>query len=99
MNRAADILLPDLAVPATPKAKPWLDVFELGLLGAIWGASFLFQRVSAPEFGALPLGEIRLALGAAVLLPFLWRYRAAFPARIWPRIALVGAINSAVPFA
>ena len=99
MNRAADIVLPELAVTATPKAQPWLDAFELGLLGAIWGASFLFQRVSAPEFGALPLGEIRLALGAAVLLPFLWRDRAAFPRRIWPRIALVGAINSAVPFA
>jgi drug/metabolite transporter (DMT)-like permease len=99
MNRAADIVLPELALPAAPKAQPWLDGFELGLLGAIWGASFLFQRVSAPEFGALPLGEIRLALGAAVLLPFLWRDRAAFPLRIWPRIALVGAINSAIPFA
>jgi drug/metabolite transporter (DMT)-like permease len=97
MNRAADIVLPQLAAPV--RARPWLDGLELGLLGAIWGASFLFQRVSAPEFGALPLGEIRLALGAAVLLPFLWRDRAAFPLRIWPRIALVGAINSAVPFA
>ena len=99
MNRAADIALPELALPALPQSRPWLDAFELGLLGAIWGASFLFQRISAPEFGALPLGEIRLALGAAVLLPFLWRDRAAFPRRIWPRVALVGAINSAVPFA
>jgi drug/metabolite transporter (DMT)-like permease len=99
MNRAADIVLPELAPVAAPRAQPWLDGFELGLLGAIWGASFLFQRVSAPEFGALPLGEIRLALGAAVLLPFLWRDRTAFPPRIWPRIALVGAINSAIPFA
>jgi drug/metabolite transporter (DMT)-like permease len=89
MNRAADIVLPELAPVAAPRAQPWLDGFELGLLGAIWGASFLFQRVSAPEFGALPLGEIRLALGAAVLLPFLWRDRAAFPPRLWPRIALV----------
>ena len=97
MNRAADIVLPPRAAPAT--ARPWLDGFELGLLGAIWGASFLFQRVSAPEFGALPLGELRLLLGALVLLPFLWRDRAAFPLRIWPRIALVGAINSALPFA
>ena len=97
MNRAADIVLPVLETP-TP-ARPWLDAFELGLLGAIWGASFLFQRVSAPEFGALPLGELRLVLGAAVLLPFLWRDRAAFPLALWPRVALVGAINSAIPFA
>jgi len=97
MNRAADIVLPPVAAPV--QARPLLDAFELGLLGAIWGASFLFQRISAPQFGALPLGEIRLALGAAVLLPFLWRERAAFPRSIWPRIALVGAINSAAPFA
>ena len=97
MNRAAEIVLPELAAPVL--AKPWLDALELGLLGAIWGASFLFQRISAPQFGALPLGEIRLALGAAVLLPFLWRDRASFPRRLWPRIALVGAINSAIPFA
>jgi drug/metabolite transporter (DMT)-like permease len=97
MNRAADIVLPEIAAPAT--ARPWLDAFELGLLGAIWGASFLFQRVSAPQFGALPLGEIRLALGALVLLPFLWRDRHAFPLKAWPRLALVGAINSAIPFA
>src|SRR6187399_2430927 len=97
MNRAADIVLPILETPAP--ARPWLDGFELGLLGAIWGASFLFQRVSAPEFGALPLGELRLLLGAVVLLPFLWRDRAAFPLKLWPRIALVGAINSALPFA
>jgi drug/metabolite transporter (DMT)-like permease len=97
MNRAADIVLPVLETPAP--ARPWLDAFELGLLGAIWGASFLFQRVSAPEFGALPLGELRLVLGAAVLLPFLWRDRASFPLPLWPRVALVGAINSAIPFA
>jgi drug/metabolite transporter (DMT)-like permease len=97
MNRAAEIVLPVLETPAP--ARPWLDALELGLLGAIWGASFLFQRVSAPQFGALPLGELRLLLGAAVLLPFLWRDRAHFPKALWPRIALVGAINSALPFA
>jgi drug/metabolite transporter (DMT)-like permease len=97
VNRAAEIVLPE--IPSPVRARPGLDAFELGLLGAIWGASFLFQRISAPEFGALPLGELRLLLGAAVLLPFLWRDRAAFPRTLWPRIALVGAINSAVPFA
>jgi drug/metabolite transporter (DMT)-like permease len=97
MNRAAEIVLPASAAPV--RARPGLDAFELGLLGAIWGASFLFQRIAAPDFGALPLGEIRLVLGAAVLLPFLWRDRASFPRALWPRIALVGAINSAIPFA
>lgn len=76
----------------------WRTPVELAVLGAIWGASFLFMRVSAPEFGPAALVEIRLALGALVLVPFLWRARASFPARLWPRLALIGAINSAVPF-
>jgi drug/metabolite transporter (DMT)-like permease len=76
----------------------WHTPLELGLLGAIWGASFLFMRIAAKDFGALPLVEIRLALGALVLMPFLWRSRAAFRPKLWPRLALVGAINSAVPF-
>lgn len=76
----------------------WLTPLELALLGAIWGASFLFMRVSARHFGAIPLVEVRLALGSLVLLPFLWRSRALFPAKLWPKIALIGAINSAVPF-
>lgn len=76
----------------------WVTPLELGLLGAIWGASFMFMRVAAPEFGAAPLVAIRLGLGAAILLPFLWRERRTFDRQLWPRLALIGAINSAVPF-
>lgn len=78
--------------------RDWMTPLELTVLGAIWGASFLFMRVAANDFGAVPLVEVRLALGALVLLPFLWRARARFPARLWPKLALIGAINSAVPF-
>ncbi len=89
-----------LARPSTP-ALPgtWQTPLELGLLGAIWGASFMFMRVAAKDFGAMPLVEMRLALGALVLMPFLWRARASFPLALWPKLALIGAINSAVPFA
>ncbi|HET8818809.1 MAG TPA: DMT family transporter [Xanthomonadaceae bacterium] len=87
----------DAATPAA--AVDWLTPIELTLLGAIWGASFMFQRVAAPEFGAIALAEIRLAFGAVVLLPFLWHARRRFPAGRWPMLALIGAINSAVPFA
>ena len=47
---------------SAPEVARWLTPLELTILGAIWGASFLFMRVSAREFGALPLVEIRLAL-------------------------------------
>src|SRR3546814_8970868 len=39
-----------------------------------------------------------LGLGALVLLPFRWRSRAHFPRALWPKLALIGAIYSAVPF-
>lgn len=76
----------------------WITPLELGVLGAIWGASFMFMRVAAPHFGAIPLVEVRLALGSLVLLPFLWRARAQFGPRLWTKIAIIGAINSAIPF-
>ena len=76
----------------------WRTPLELVLLGAIWGGSFLFMRVAANPFGPLALVEVRLALGALVLLPFLWQARAHFRWAMWPRLALIGAINSAIPF-
>jgi drug/metabolite transporter (DMT)-like permease len=82
--------------PATANA--WLTPAELLILGAIWGASFLFMRVAAHDFGAFAIVEVRLFLGALVLLPFLWRARAQFNPRLWLRLAGIAAINSAVPF-
>jgi drug/metabolite transporter (DMT)-like permease len=76
----------------------WLTPVELIALGAIWGASFLFMRVSAKDFGPFALVEIRLALGALILVPFLWRARAQFTGALWLRLAAIAAINSALPF-
>ena len=79
-------------------ASAWLTPVELLLLAAIWGASFLFQRVAAKDFGSFPLVEVRLFLGALVLMPFLWRARSQFNPRLWLRLAGIGVINSAIPF-
>jgi drug/metabolite transporter (DMT)-like permease len=91
-------VLPAAAAVAPAVARAWLTPLELGALGAIWGASFLFQRMSAADLGALPLVQVRLTLGALVLLPFLWIARKRFPLRAWPMLALIGLVNSAVPF-
>lgn len=87
-----------IAAAALPTERPWLLPLELGLLGAIWGASFMFMRIAAADFGAFALVEIRLALGALVLLPFLWRARSTMVAGLWPKLLVIGAINSAIPF-
>src|SRR5690606_3772719 len=75
------------------------DLADLLLLAALWGGSFLFIRVAGPQFGAVPMMAMRTAIGALALLPVLWlagqwgslRTRA-------PRIAVVGLVNSALPF-
>src|ERR1700674_244056 len=79
------------AAPAanTVGVAPWRTPLELTLLGAIWGGSFLFMRVAAADFGPLPLVEARLALGALVLLPWLWAARAQFSVAVWVRIAAI----------
>ena len=87
-----------MAVTPPVVVRDWRTPLELLVLGAIWGSSFLFMRIAANPFGPFALVEVRLALGALVLLPFLWRERAQFSAGMWPRLALIGAINSAIPF-
>ena len=76
------------------------DFAELLLLAAIWGASFLFMRVAAPDFGAFPLVFVRVALASLVLLPLLlWHGQTASLLKHWRAIAVVGVLNSALPFA
>ncbi len=75
------------------------DGAELMLLAALWGASFLFMRVGAAEFGPLALVFLRVAGATLVLLPWLLQ-RGEVPAlrRHWRAIAVVGVVNTALPF-
>lgn len=79
------------------------DFGELMVLGAVWGASFLFMRWSAPEFGTLSLAWLRVSGGALFLLPILlWRQGRAPLAQmqaLWRPMLVIGLVNSAAPFA
>jgi multidrug transporter EmrE-like cation transporter len=81
-----------------PSSRDWRTPIELLLLAAIWGGSFLFLRIAAPKFGATSLVEVRLALGALVLSPFLWRARRQLAAAGWFKIAAIGLVNTLLPF-
>ena len=87
------------AEPAAKKAAPpWL--WDLLLLGALWGASFLFMRIGAREFGALPTAALRVAVATLFLLPLLlWRGQAPDLARIWKPALTIGVFNSGLPCA
>lgn len=75
------------------------DVFELLLLAAIWGSSFLFMRVAAPELGPAALVEIRLVIAAAFLTGWLaLRAELGLLRGRMKDLTLLGAINSALPF-
>lgn len=78
--------------------KPWLTEFVL--LAAIWGSSFLFMRLGAVEFGALPTAGVRVAIASLFLLPLLlWRGLGPQLARHWKKVFFIGLLNSAIPFA
>jgi drug/metabolite transporter (DMT)-like permease len=75
------------------------DGAELVTLAAIWGASFLFMRMGAGEFGPVALAFVRVAGAAAFLLPLLaWRGQLGALRTHWKPILLVGITNSAIPF-
>lgn len=75
------------------------DGLALLLLGAIWGASFLFLRVAAPAFGPVPLIAFRVTLAATVLGGVLaWRGGLGALRGRWRPLAVVGLLNSALPF-
>ncbi|GAB2724802.1 DMT family transporter [Melaminivora jejuensis] len=88
-----------IATPAAPaREPPWLGEFIL--LSSLWGASFLFMRLGAVEFGPLPTAGLRVALAALLLTPLLLR-SGHWPAlrRHWKPALLSGLVNSAIPFA
>jgi drug/metabolite transporter (DMT)-like permease len=75
------------------------DLVDLLLLGAIWGASFLFMRLGAAEFGPVALAFVRVAGAAALLVPLmLLRRQGAAWRTHGGAIAGVGVVNSALPF-
>jgi drug/metabolite transporter (DMT)-like permease len=75
------------------------DVAELFALAALWGAAFLFMRLGALDFGPAPLVFLRVAGAALLLLPLMaWRGEAPALRRHWRAIAVVGLVNTALPF-
>jgi drug/metabolite transporter (DMT)-like permease len=81
------------------KRTGWQDALELLLLSAIWGASFLFLRVAAPQVGPIAVAAVRIVGAALVLLPLVvlrgqWRH---FEGR-WPTLFLASLLSCVLPF-
>jgi drug/metabolite transporter (DMT)-like permease len=65
----------------------------------MWGASFLFMRIAAPEVGPVALAELRVAIASLVLLPILLLRGDLRDLKAhWGKLATVGTLNTAIPF-
>ncbi len=75
------------------------DLIDLACLAALWGASFLFMRIATPQFGPVPLIELRVAIAALVLSPLLTARGGFAPLiRHWRPLGVLGLLNTALPF-
>ena len=75
------------------------DAARLLLLAAIWGASFLFNRIAAPTLGPVLTAELRTVIAGIALLAWFaiigfdpeWR-------RWWRQYLVLGVLTSGLPF-
>lgn len=87
------------ATAAQPARAGRAWVLDFVLLAAIWGSSFLFMRLGAVEFGALPTAALRVAIASAFLFPMLaWRGQVPLLRARWKAIFAIGVLNSGIPF-
>jgi drug/metabolite transporter (DMT)-like permease len=75
------------------------DLFDLLILAAVWGASFLFLRVAAPAVGPLGLAGFRVT-GAALMLVPLVALSGQLDAvrRHWRQLIGAALLSSILPF-
>jgi drug/metabolite transporter (DMT)-like permease len=73
---------------------------RLALLALIWGSAFLWIKLAIRGFSPVEVTFLRLALGAAVLFPFVLGRRDALPrsARMWAHITVTALFANAVPY-
>ena len=75
------------------------DVARLVTLAAIWGASFYFFRILAPVLGPVATAAARVIIGGLALVA--WLKAIGFDAELarhGQHYAVIGVMNSAIPF-
>ena len=90
----------DYHAAMTRRATPveWLIFL---ILAFCWGSSYLFIKLAVDDFGTFTLVALRLAVGAMLLWAVVLLSRVELPRdrRMYGHLAVMGAINIAVPFA
>jgi len=74
-------------------------IFELLILGSLWGASYIFMRISSPEFGPILLMALRSLTASLFLLPIVYiRKKQSEFSGNKAKIFFLGLFNTAIPF-
>ncbi len=72
---------------------------QLMVLAALWGASFLFLRISSHEFGVIPIIFVRTGCAFLALIPFVISTRQhKLLAQHWLLFLVLATFSTAVPF-
>lgn len=78
---------------------PLASLIRLILLGMIWGASFMFQRITVPVVGVSFTAAIRIVLSAMMLVLIVRVLGLSLQLRSHWRVWLfLGTVNTAIPF-
>lgn len=87
-------------MPATDNRIDARDWSLLVVLSILWGGSFFFNGAALRELPPLMLVFLRVALGAAMLLPLLRMQGIALPRGVagWRAFFAIGLLNNVVPF-
>ena len=72
----------------------------LFVLAAMWGSSFLFNKIALAELPHFSLVGIRLIFATAflTLLTTALGHSLRLPARTWRRLAMMGFLNNFLPY-
>lgn len=72
----------------------------LAVLSILWGGSFFFNGAALRELPPLTLVFLRVALGAAILVPLLRVQGIGFPKSTsgWTPFIVIGLLNNVIPF-
>jgi drug/metabolite transporter (DMT)-like permease len=82
--------------PASVNRRAWI---QMGLLAALWGASYMFIKVALDDVSPIVVVWVRLVLAALVLLPIAHRQGALSALRPHlPTVALLSVVQVAAPF-
>lgn len=87
-----------MSAPPSP-SRSWLLPAAFLLLGAIWGSSFAWIKIAVEEVPPATLVAWRMTLGAIGMVTMLLLWRTSLPrsARELAPLAVMGAINAAIP--